>query len=62
MAEIKIEATLKYDEDLMNGGDTDADAKAWFFDEVLKGGRLCLMDFGDLGDEVGEITIHKMDA
>lgn len=39
----------------------DKEAKEWFFEEILKGGNLRLVDSGDLGDEVFESPIKVLE-
>lgn len=51
MAILKLLVTLEYDAEIMHGA--DADAKAWFFEEILKEGLILHSNI--LGDEVGTI-------
>lgn len=51
---LRFTATLVYDAESMHGD--DAEAKAWFFEEILGGEYMCLRDNGDLGDEIGQVT------
>lgn len=51
---LRIEAELDYDADLMHGD--DAEARRWFFDDILWRDRLTLHS-KEIGDEIGELTI-----
>lgn len=59
---LKIFIELDYDEEIMHGGDKDAKAKKWFFNEVLsdktKEGIVLHSNF--IGDTIGMVKIIKI--
>jgi hypothetical protein len=58
MKTIKIVGELTYDDQLMHGDDPE-DIK-WFYDLVVMGDSLEVMDFGDLGDNVGKFKVLEV--
>jgi hypothetical protein len=57
MKTIKIVGELTYDDQLMHGDDPES--IKWFYDLIIMGDDLEVMDFGDLGDSVGKLKIWK---
>tara|TARA_R110000824_G_scaffold382084_1_gene575162 strand:+ start:59 stop:244 length:186 start_codon:yes stop_codon:yes gene_type:complete len=55
MKTIKMTVEFTYDDESMHGDDTVAED--WFFNDILGGNDLILMDRGDLGDDLGDIKI-----
>lgn len=50
-----MEIEFEYDADLMH--DEDEEGRAWFYDEILKGSDLRLLDAGNIGDEIGTVRV-----
>ena len=57
MARIRFTVELDYDAEMMHGGDQDQEAREWFFNQVLGGPDLALVDLGDVGDELGRVRV-----
>jgi hypothetical protein len=55
MKTLKMTVELTYDDELMHSNDEEAEN--WFFNDILGGNNLILMDRGDLGDDLGDIKI-----
>ena len=55
MRTIRLTIDLTYDPENMHGD--EAEAMAWFRDDILGGEYLRLEDCGDLGDVIGSVTV-----
>lgn len=53
MRDLRLTAVLTYDDVTMH--DDDPESLAWFHAHVLGGGKLVLLDQGEIGDEVGRL-------
>lgn len=58
MKKIKLLIELKYDDKIMHGGDTDKEAKDWFFGEVLK--DKLILHSNEIGDEIGTVKVLEI--
>ena len=63
MAKIVMTVELDYDAEAAHGGDSDDEAKAWFFGEILheETGEL-LLHSNNLGDTVGKVRVVSVAA
>lgn len=59
MATIRFEAELEYDDEMMHGGDADAEAKAWFLDLLVRPDELTLHS-EEIGDTLGDVRIVRV--
>jgi len=60
MEKLTMEVEVEYNEKIMHGGKKDKEAKKWFFNEILFGKNLMLVDCGDMGDTIGSIKVKKI--
>jgi hypothetical protein len=58
MKVLKIHGYLEYDDESMHGDDEES--QDWFFEDILCGWHLALIDTGDLGDFIGKFTVEEI--
>lgn len=58
MTKVRIVADLDYDDKLIHGDDLMA--KGWFYEAILQGENLVLHDNGDIGDDIGKLTVNEI--
>jgi len=58
---LKLEIELCYDAKTVHGGDEDAEAKEWFFNEILSGEKgLLFLHSNEIGDTIGKVKVIKL--
>ncbi len=60
MSKLILKIELQYDEDVMHSGDSDLEAKEWFYD-VLLTDKLELWS-NEIGDYIGTVTVLQMET
>jgi hypothetical protein len=53
MKTIKLEIDLEYNDEIFHSGDSDKEAKEWFFELLTKPDEALILWCNEIGDEIG---------
>lgn len=60
MRVLRLEAEFEYDDEMMHGGDADAEAKRWFFEKILGSSTDLALYSSEIGDEIGKFRVVRL--
>ena len=61
MTRLILKIELQYDEDVMHSGDSDLEAKEWFFNNILLSEEM-ILHCNEIGDSIGTVKVLQIET